>query len=448
MDQSKDDPENGENIRKKEIMKTFAIHTLGCKVNSYESEAYIERCLELGYKQVDFKEKSDIYLINTCAVTNTATSKSRQKIHQAISQNPNAFIAVIGCYSQMQANGIEKMEHVNAIVGSDQKEVFLDQLDELVKTHQKINYVHDLKDKTAFEDLHIERFSHHTRAFLKIQDGCNQFCSYCIIPYTRGRERSLEENRVLDLAQRFVNNGHHEIVLSGIHTGRYGRDLNTDLTSLLKKMLEIEGLERIRISSIEMNEVTDELIELMKNDKRIARHLHIPVQSCTDSVLKRMNRPYDMKQFMERIDKIRQDIPHISISTDIIAGFADESEEEFLETIENVNKIQFSFMHVFPYSKRDKTVASKMNQIHGTIRKQRAKQLNEMSKHMKQNYYESWLNHSCEVLVEKYENGMCMGHSSEYIPVIFKGNMSNVGHVIEVVIHEVNDSSCFGSLEG
>lgn len=429
-------------------MKTFAIHTLGCKVNSYESEAYIEKCLQLGYKQVDFKEKSDIYLINTCAVTNTAASKSRQKIHQAITQNPQAFIAVIGCYSQAEAENIEKMEGVNAVVGSDQKKDFLDSLEKLVEEHRKVNYVHELNAIPRFEDLHIERFARHTRAYLKIQDGCNQFCSYCIIPYTRGRERSLDEQQAVDIAKRLVSNGHHEIVLSGIHTGRYGRGSDSDLVSLLEKLLEIEGLDRIRISSIEMNEVSDALLDLMIRHPQIARHLHIPVQSCSDSVLKRMNRPYDMKQFIERIEQIRHKLPHISISTDIIAGFADESEEEFEETLKNVNKIRFSFMHVFPYSKRDKTVASKMKQIHGTIRKQRARKLSDLSDEMKRDYSHSWISKSCEVLVETCKGDSCMGHSSEYLPVMFKGDPSLVGHIVRVVIHEVNDSGCLGSLEG
>lgn len=428
-------------------MKTFAIHTLGCKVNSYESEAYIDRCIKLGYKQVDFKEKSDIYLINTCAVTNTAASKSRQKINQAISQNPNAYIAVIGCYSQAQVNALDKIEGVNAIVGSDHKEDFLNQLDELVNAHQKINYVHDLKEKVEFEDLHIERFSTHTRAFLKIQDGCNQFCSYCIIPYTRGRERSLEVNRVIELAKKFVSNGHKEIVLSGIHTGRYGRDLNTNLTALLKELLKVEGLERIRISSIEMNEITDELIELMVNDKRIARHLHIPVQSCSNSVLKRMNRPYTIEEFKERVSYIRSLLPNISISTDIIAGFADESDSEHEETIANVKEIGFSFMHVFPFSKRDGTVASKMSQIHGTIRKNRAHELNEMSKVNKDEYYKTWIGKTCDVLVEKCIDKKCYGHSSEYIEVVFEADASYVGYNVPVKINEVNDSYCLGSLE-
>ena len=429
-------------------MKTFAIHTLGCKVNSYESEAYIEKCLQLGYKQVDFKDKSDIYLINTCAVTNTAASKSRQKIHQAITQNPHAFIAVIGCYSQAEAANIEKMEGVNAVVGSDQKQTFLDSLDTLVEKHQKINYVHELNTIPQFEDLHIERFVRHTRAYLKIQDGCNQFCSYCIIPYTRGRERSLEEDKAIEIAKKLVSNGHHEIVLSGIHTGRYGRGIHSDLPSLLNKLLEIQGLDRIRISSIEMNEVSDALLDLMEKHPQIARHLHIPVQACSDSVLKRMNRPYDIRQFMKRIEEIREKLPHISISTDIIAGFADESEEEFEETLKNAKMCRFSFMHVFPYSKRDQTVASKMKQIHGTIRKQRAHELCELSDVMKREYSNSWISKSCEVLVETCKGENCMGHSSEYLPVMFKGDASLVGHIVRVVIHEVNDSGCLGSLEG
>lgn len=429
-------------------MKTFAIHTLGCKVNSYESEAYIEKCLNLGYQQVNFKEKSDIYLINTCAVTNTAASKSRQKIHQAVSQNPNAFVAVIGCYSQSQADEISKMDGVSAVVGSDHKETFLQELEELVNTHRKVNYVHSLEKAVPFEDLNIERFSRHTRAFLKIQDGCNQFCSYCIIPYTRGRERSLDVSRILKLGAKFVENGHHEIVLAGIHTGRYGRDLNTNLVELLKEMLKIEKLERIRISSIEINEITDDLLDLMKNDRRIAAHLHIPVQSCSNSVLKKMNRPYDMETFMKRVKEIRSLIPDISISTDIIAGFPEESDEDFAQTLENVKKIQFSFMHVFPYSKRDYTVASKMNQIHGTIKKQRANELNEISLQSKKKYYESWISKKCEVLVETYVNGICHGHSSEYIPVSFKGSPEFIGHCVCVEIQEVNEGNCFAVLEG
>ncbi len=427
-------------------MKTFAIHTLGCKVNSYESEAYIERCLELGYKQVDFKEKSDIYLINPCPFTNTAASKSRQKIHQALLLNPQAYIAVIGCYSQSASSQLEKMG-VSAIVGSDFKKTFLENLDQLVENHQHVNYVHDLNSKLEFEDLNIQRFLRHTRAFLKIQDGCNQFCSYCIIPYTRGRERSLKSERVIELAKRFVENHHYEIVLSGIHTGRYGNDINTSLSELLQQLLLIEDLERIRISSIEINEITDELIDLMKTSPKIAHHFHIPVQSCSNGVLSRMNRPYSIETFINRIEYIREMIPDISISTDIIAGFPDESEKEFEETLQNLDKIHFSFMHVFPYSKRDKTVASKMNQVHGTIKKQRAHILNELSDKYKKEYYEHFVGKTCTVLVETFKDGFCFGHSSEYIPVSFEGNASMIGKCIHVKIEKLNSLGCLGSLE-
>ncbi|MGN1344302.1 MAG: tRNA (N(6)-L-threonylcarbamoyladenosine(37)-C(2))-methylthiotransferase MtaB [Traorella sp.] len=428
-------------------MKTFAIHTLGCKVNSYESEAYISYLLKLGYQQVSFKEKADLYLINTCAVTNTASSKSRQKIHQAIAQNKDAYIAVIGCYSQAQSESIAEIPGVCAVVGSDHKNEFLDHLDEYVNAHSKVNLVHDLKDPVDFEELNIEKFSHHTRAFLKIQDGCNQFCSYCIIPYTRGRERSLPEKRVIELSNQLVNNGHSEIVLAGIHTGRYGNQLQTNLTTLLKKMLEIKQLKRIRISSIEMNEISDELIDLMKNEKRIAHHLHIPIQSACDSVLKRMHRPYSVDDFKNKVKWIRSQIEDISISTDIIAGFPEESDFEHQQTIKNLNDIQFSFMHVFPYSKRDNTLASKMEQVHGTIKKSRTKELSELSEKYRKEYYQSFVSKKCEVIVERYENGVCMGHSSEYVPVKFMGNKEFVGKCILVKINDVCDSYCFGSLE-
>lgn len=428
-------------------MKTFAIHTLGCKVNSYESEAYIEKCLELGYQQVDFKEKSDIYLINTCAVTNTAASKSRQKIHQAISLNPSAFIAVIGCYSQSQSEEIEKMEGVDVVVGSDHKDEFLMRLDEMVTKHQKVNFVKPLPEKVKFEDLSIHRFSAHTRAFLKVQDGCNQFCSYCIIPYTRGRERSLELNKVVKTAKRFVENGHREIVLAGIHTGRYGKDIGLSLVDLLKSLLRIEGLERIRISSIEMNEITDELIELMKHEKRIARHLHIPVQSCSTSVLEKMHRPYSIEEFMQRVEEIRKQLPMISISTDIIAGFPEESDANHETTLINCDKIAFSFMHVFPYSKRDHTLAGNMKQVHGTIKKQRASELNQRSFMYKENYYRKWLNQECEVIVEKCHDGMCFGYSSEYIPVRFHGDETLLGFCVKVKIIKTSQSECLGMLE-
>lgn len=426
-------------------MTTFAISTLGCKVNSYESEAYIAKCLELGYTQVDFKEKADLYLINTCAVTNTASSKSRQKIHAAIKNNPDAFIAVIGCYVQTSSAEVAAMNGVDVVVGSDQKDVFLNQLETLMKNKTAKNYVHQL-EKSQFESLPVEHFSAHTRAFLKIQDGCNQFCTYCVIPYARGRERSMPMDEVIQTAQKLVQHGHSEIVLAGIHTGRYGHDRQTNLYELLKRMLnEVAGLERIRLSSIEMNELSEDFISLMEKEKRIARHLHIPIQSGSDAILKAMHRPYTIQEYRDKIHEIRTRIPGISISTDIMVGFPNESEENHQETLANLEKIHFSFMHVFPYSKRAGTLAATMkNQIHGTIKKQRAAELNALSVQYKENYYQSKLNTVVEVMVETYKNGECHGYSSEYIPVAFKGSEQLIGSCVPVKITQVAQEICRG----
>ena len=284
-------------------MTTFAIATLGCKVNTYESQGYESALLEKGYEQVSFKEKADVYIINTCAVTNTAGSKSRQKIHAAIALNPEALIAVVGCYAQTASEQLEQDANIDILLGSDGKSRLADMIEEGLRKKRPQKLIHDVRKVNVFEALPIHRFEHQTRAFLKIQDGCNQFCSYCIIPFARGAERSLPEDEVLAIARSLSESGHREIVLSGIHTGRYGNGINSSLCQLMKRMVkEIPKLQRIRISSIEMNEITDELLEFIKGEEKIARHLHIPVQSANTTVLKNMNRPYTIAWFMERVD--------------------------------------------------------------------------------------------------------------------------------------------------
>lgn len=430
-------------------MTTFALSTLGCKVNSYESQAYVQGLLQLGYTEVDFKDRADIYIINTCAVTNTAGSKSRQKIHQAIRTNPDAFIAVVGCYVQTSSQEISKIEGVDLILGSDGKAQLAAEIDQAYKQRVHKNLVHEIKDVRVFEALPIHRFADHTRAFLKIQDGCNQFCSYCIIPYARGRERSLAMADVIQTAKDLVKNKHREIVLSGIHTGRYGHDLNTNLTELLKRMLnEVDGLERIRLSSIEINELSDEFLELMKNNERIARHLHIPVQSASNNVLKAMHRPYTIEEFIERINEIRELMPDCSISTDIIVGFPNESEEDFKETLYNLDQIKFSFMHVFPFSKRDGTVAAGMNnQINGLVKKERAKLLNVKSKHDYALYQQSWIGSSVKVLFEKQDGQTAMGHASQYFPVTVQTVQNVVNQCLDVMITGYSNGMLQGVLE-
>lgn len=400
-------------------MTTFAIATLGCKVNTYESQGYESALLEKGYEQVSFKEKADVYIINTCAVTNTAGSKSRQKIHAAIALNPEALIAVVGCYAQTASEQLEQDANIDILLGSDGKSRLADMIEEGLRKKRPQKLIHDVRKVNVFEALPIHRFEHQTRAFLKIQDGCNQFCSYCIIPFARGAERSLPEDEVLAIARSLSESGHREIVLSGIHTGRYGNGINSSLCQLMKRMVkEIPKLQRIRISSIEMNEITDELLEFIKGEEKIARHLHIPVQSANTTVLKNMNRPYTIAWFMERVDYIRSLIPDISISSDVITGFPQESEEQFQDTLDNIARMRLSFLHVFPYSRRDHTAAAQMSgHLENKIKKERASRLANLSKQLYTAYKQNFIGKEVSVIFEKEKDGKLIGHSSEYMEV-------------------------------
>ena len=400
-------------------MTTFAIATLGCKVNTYESQGYESALLEKGYEQVSFKEKADVYIINTCAVTNTAGSKSRQKIHAAIALNPEALIAVVGCYAQTASEQLEQDANIDILLGSDGKSRLADMIEEGLRKKRPQKLIHDVRKVNVFEALPIHRFEHQTRAFLKIQDGCNQFCSYCIIPFARGAERSLPEDEVLAIARSLSESGHREIVLSGIHTGRYGNGINSSLCQLMKRMVkEIPKLQRIRISSIEMNEITDELLEFIKGEEKIARHLHIPVQSANTTVLKNMNRPYTIAWFMERVDYIRSLIPDISISSDVITGFPQESEEQFQDTLDNIARMRLSFLHVFPYSRRDHTAAAQMSgHLENKIKKERASRLANLSKQLYTAYKQNFIGNEVSVIFEKEKDGKLIGHSSEYLEV-------------------------------
>ena len=400
-------------------MTTFAIATLGCKVNTYESQGYESALVEKGYEQVSFKEKADVYIINTCAVTNTAGSKSRQKIHAAIALNPEALIAVVGCYAQTASEQLEQDANIDILLGSDGKSRLADMIEEGLRKKRPQKLIHDVRKVNVFEALPIHRFEHQTRAFLKIQDGCNQFCSYCIIPFARGAERSLPEDEVLAIARSLSESGHREIVLSGIHTGRYGNGINSSLCQLMKRMVkEIPKLQRIRISSIEMNEITDELLEFIKGEEKIARHLHIPVQSANTTVLKNMNRPYTIAWFMERVDYIRSLIPDISISSDVITGFPQESEEQFQDTLDNIARMRLSFLHVFPYSRRDHTAAAQMSgHLENKIKKERASRLANLSKQLYTAYKQNFIGKEVSVIFEKEKDGKLIGHSSEYLEV-------------------------------
>lgn len=410
-------------------MKTYSIQVLGCKVNDYEA-TFIKENMDKYFKQVNFKDSADICLIFTCCVTNTAEAKTRKFIHDARRRNPNSYICAIGCLSQVKSNH-EVFNYVDLIIGSDKKDKIVD----LILANVKDNLV-DSNISNEFEELYIESYPNKSRAFLKIQDGCNQFCNYCIIPYSRGRERSGNHLSLIKEANVLAKTS-KEIVLTGIHTGRYN-DGEYNLYQLLKDLMKIDTLETIRLSSIEITEISDEIIALIKSSDKIAHHLHIPVQSCSDVVLKNMNRPYTIKEFKDRIDYIRSQIDDISISTDLIIGFPGETDEEFDKVIEEIKNIKFSFIHVFPYSRKTGTLADKMdNHIDPKVKKDRVKKVIELQKSITKDFNESFINKKLKVLIEKYDGVYSYGYAKEYIYLRIKGEYK-IGDVIEVIVSKDN----------
>ncbi len=411
---------------------TVAVYTLGCKVNLYESELIISLLKENNYTLVDFNEKADIYIINTCSVTNESDRKDRKIINEARRKNKEAIIVVTGCYSQINPETI----NADIILGNKDKSKIIDLLEDYIKNKKQIKQIYDLT-KVEFEKMNINKFENHTRAFVKVQDGCNAFCSYCIIPYARGRIRSKDLNETIEEVTNLVNNGYKEIVLTGIHTGRYGIDKNTNLYELLKKLVQIPNIFRIRLSSIEINEITDEIIELIKTNDIMAKHLHIPLQSGSDKILTLMNRRYDVDYFVKKIETIRKEIPDISITTDLIVGFPNETEEDFKDTIKLLNEIKFTKIHTFPYSKRKNTKAASMpNQIDGITKKKRVHEVLDISNKYELEFYKSKLNKEYEVVKEDRKNGECIGYTSNYIPVILEKN--TVSDIAKIKITEVN----------
>lgn len=425
-------------------MKTVAFHTLGCKVNTYESNAMLKIFNEANYQEVDFKEVADVYVINTCTVTNTGDSKSRQMIRKAIRKNPQAVVCVVGCYSQIAPDEIKQIEGVGVILGTQYRKDIVKYVEEYLETGKTIIKVDNVMNLRKFEDLNIDRFKN-TRAFLKIQDGCNNFCTYCIIPYARGRVRSRNKESVLAQAKKLVANGYVEIVLTGIHTAGYGEDLeNYSFYDLLIDLVKIEGLKRLRISSIETSQISDEIIDLIGSNEVIVDHLHVPLQSGCDATLKRMNRKYTTKQYLEKINKIRSYLPNIAFTTDVIVGFPGESDEEFEETYNFIKKVNYSELHVFPYSQRKNTPAAKMkDQVDDKIKHERANKLLALSKELNQNFALNQIGKTLKVLFEKREGDYLVGHASDYLKVKMKTDDNLIGEIVNVKIERYE-----GILEG
>ena len=396
-------------------MRSAGILTLGCKVNTYESEYVINKLKENNYEIKSFNDICDVYIINTCTVTNTSDSKSKKMINNAIKKNPDACVVAMGCF--IEANKDYEIDGLDITIGNKDKSKIIELLDEYFEKKETLKRLYK-EEKTTFEDMYITDFPGRTRAFVKVQDGCENFCSYCIIPFVRGKCRSKELDKVVKEITDLTNNGYQEVVLTGIHTGNYGVDLNTNFAKLLKELVKIEKLKRLRISSIEITELTDEVLEVIKDNKVIVDHMHIPLQAGSDEILKLMNRKYDLNYFYNKIKEIRSIRPEISITTDVIVGFPGETEELFQKTINTCKELELTKMHVFPYSIRKGTVAESLpDHLDQSIKKDRARRLLEVSKELEKNYFNKHIGKEVEVLIEETKDGYSYGHTGNYLYV-------------------------------
>ncbi|MBB6454323.1 threonylcarbamoyladenosine tRNA methylthiotransferase MtaB [Salirhabdus euzebyi] len=423
-------------------MATVAFHTLGCKVNHYETEAIWNFFKENGYERVDFDRKSDVYVINTCTVTNTGDKKSRQTIRRAIRKNPDAVICVTGCYAQTSPGEIMEIPGVDVVVGTKDRKKMLDYIEQYKEDRQPINGVTNIMKTREFEEMDVPAFTDRTRASLKIQEGCNNFCTFCIIPWARGLLRSRKPEDVLVQAQQLVDAGYKEIVLTGIHTAGYGEDMKEYNFAKLLRELEsnVVGLKRIRISSIEASQITDEVIEVLDQSEKIVRHLHIPLQSGSDTVLKRMRRKYTSAFYKEKVEKIRKALPGLAITSDVIVGFPGETEEEFMETYNFIRDIGYSELHVFPYSMRTGTPAARMdNQIEDDVKNNRVHRLIELSNQLAKEYASQYEGEVLEMIPEEHSkedsnSNIYVGYTDNYLKVKLEATEDMIGKIVKVKI--------------
>lgn len=433
-------------------MRKIAFYTLGCKVNQSDTASMERLFREAGYEIVDFAEKADIYLINTCVVTNMGQRKSRQMIHRAIRKNPNAFIVVSGCYPQTAAEEVKAIQGVDLIIGNQDRAAVVT-LVEAAATEQSIDAYDNVKKlsaQTAFEELSADCETEKTRAFLKIQEGCNQFCTYCIIPYARGPLRSRSLENIKDEVEKLVAAGFSEVVLIGIHLGAYGKELKngTSLTDAVKAALAVTGLARVRLGSLESVEVGEDLLDLMASDERVQHQLHLPLQTGCDDVLKSMHRPYDTKIFAELIQKIRAKLPDVAITTDVIVGFPGETEENFAATKEFVRSCGFSKIHIFPFSPRKGTPAASFSGVVSEkVKQRRAVELAEVDRESHEKYCESMLDKTVTVLFEQESaEGLWEGLSGNYVRVYAKSEDNLSGKIRKITLKDLYKDGMIGEI--
>lgn len=413
------------------MSKKVAFHTLGCKVNTYETDAMEQMLLSHGYEIVSFENQADIYIINTCSVTNMADRKSRQMLHKAKKKNPNAVVVAAGCYVQAAPKEVLADAGVDLVIGNNRKQDLVQILEDYFKEHRE-EAVIDINKEQEYEELELDFVSDHTRAYIKVQDGCNQFCSYCIIPYTRGRVRSRAKQDVISEIKRIAKNGTKEVVLTGIHLSSYGKDFKdgTDLLDLIKAVQEVNGIQRIRLGSLEPRIITLEFAQELRKLDKFCPHFHLSLQSGCEATLKRMNRHYTPEEYYEKCGLLREVFEHPAITTDVIVGFPGETEEEFEETYKFLEKVNFYEMHVFKYSKRKGTRAAEMeNQVPEPIKTKRSNILLELTRECSKRYRSFWIGREVNVLLEEKivldGEVYTVGHTKEYVKAAVKGEFSS-----------------------
>lgn len=432
-------------------MKKAAFYTLGCKVNQYETEAMTESFENAGYEIVDYSEFADVYIINTCTVTNMGDRKSRQIIRRARENNPGALVAVVGCYSQIAPGEVLEIPEVSLVVGTDERSRMVELVEYAMEKEEKLNMVSDIMKVREFEEMSIKSYKSRTRAFLKIQEGCDQYCTYCIIPYARGHIRSRKPDSITAEVKELAENGFKEIVLTGIHVASYGRDLgNTSLIDIIEKVHEIDGIQRIRMSSVDPNVMTDDFIEKLSYLPKICGHFHLSLQSGCDETLKRMNRKYTTGEYRKTVKKLREVFTDVAITTDLIVGFPGETDEEFQKTVDFIGEIAFSGMHVFKYSQRSGTPAAEyINQIKPQVKDARSKVITAIAEKNEEKFKKTFIGRCKSVLYEHpihYEQSLFEGLTDNYIRVVSESQEDIRGKIIETTLMELKEDYMTGSI--
>ncbi|AIS52174.1 threonylcarbamoyladenosine tRNA methylthiotransferase MtaB [Thermoanaerobacter kivui] len=434
--------------------KAVAFYTLGCKVNQYETEVMAELFKKAGYEVVDFDEKADVYVINTCTVTSRSDMKSRQEIRKARKKNSDAVVVAVGCYVQVSPDEVFSLPEVDIAIGTKNKDKIVELVEEFIEKKEKINIVNDIMKQRKYEEFEASAYTERTRAFIKIQDGCNQYCTYCIIPYARGPVRSRKPESIIEEAKRFADLGYKEIVLTGIHIASYGKDLkNVGLLDVIKMIHEIEGIKRIRLSSIEPTFLTEEFISEISKLEKMCRHYHVSLQSGCDETLKRMGRKYTTEEYKKVIERLRQYIEDVAITTDVMVGFPGETEEEFDKTYNFLKDICFSKLHVFKYSRRKGTKAYNFpNQVPNSVKEERSKKLIELSNECEHQFMSKFIGKTLDVLFEqavKDKEDYVEGLTDNYLRVAVNGDVNLLrNEILPVKIKEIKNDLLLGEIEG